>query len=88
VSHDQRTNAYAYASTGAAVVLEEANMTPHVLASECKRITSDKALSASMGEKGAAFSDGDAATLLADEALRIALSHEDDLVPAAETPAA
>jgi UDP-N-acetylglucosamine--N-acetylmuramyl-(pentapeptide) pyrophosphoryl-undecaprenol N-acetylglucosamine transferase len=76
VSHDQRTNAYAYAKTGAAVVLEEANMTPHLLASEAKRILSDKALAASMGEKGAAFSDNDAASVLGEEVLRIALSHE------------
>jgi UDP-N-acetylglucosamine--N-acetylmuramyl-(pentapeptide) pyrophosphoryl-undecaprenol N-acetylglucosamine transferase len=77
VSHDQRTNAYAYAHTGAAVVLEEANLTPHVLASETQRITSDKMLSRSMGEKGATFMPGDGARLIAEEAIRIALSHED-----------
>jgi len=77
VSHDQRTNAYAYAKTGAAVVLEEANMTPHVIASELHRILSDPALAKSMGEKGSAFSPSDAAALIAEEVLRIALSHED-----------
>jgi UDP-N-acetylglucosamine--N-acetylmuramyl-(pentapeptide) pyrophosphoryl-undecaprenol N-acetylglucosamine transferase len=29
VSHDQRSNAYAYARTGAAIVIEEENLTPH-----------------------------------------------------------
>ncbi len=82
VSHDQRTNAYAYAHTGAAVVLEEANLTPHVLVSEAKRISSDKALSQSMGEKGATFMPADAARLIAEEALRIALTHEEEPMPA------
>lgn len=77
LSHDQRANAYAYAHTGAAIVLEEENMTPHVLVSEARHITADKALAASMGAKGAAFMPADAARLIAEEALRIALTHED-----------
>ncbi len=81
LSHDQRTNAYAYAHTGAAEVLEEANMTPHVLVSEAKRITSNHALAQSMGQKGGSFMPGDAARLIAEEALRIALTHEEDPLP-------
>ncbi len=80
VSHDQRTNAYAFAETGAAVVLEEGNLTPHVLASECKRIAGDPVLARLMGERAGAFFDPGAASAIADEALAIALSHE-------ETPA-
>ena len=76
VSHDQRTNAYAYAHTGGAVVLEEANLTPHVLVSEVKRIALNPTLSASMGQKGAGFANPQAGRLIADEALSIALSHE------------
>lgn len=76
ISHDQRTNAYAYAHTGGAIVLEEGNMTPHVLVSEIKRITRDAALSASMAEKGAASASANAARLIAEEALFVALSHE------------
>ena len=38
VSHDQRSNAYAYARTGAAIVIEEENLTPHLLTSEIQRI--------------------------------------------------
>jgi UDP-N-acetylglucosamine--N-acetylmuramyl-(pentapeptide) pyrophosphoryl-undecaprenol N-acetylglucosamine transferase len=78
ISHDQRTNAYAYARTGAAVVLEEANMTPHVLASEAKRISTDAALSAQMAAHGADFATPDAARVIADEILYIGLSHEPD----------
>jgi UDP-N-acetylglucosamine--N-acetylmuramyl-(pentapeptide) pyrophosphoryl-undecaprenol N-acetylglucosamine transferase len=78
ISHDQKTNAYAYARTGAAVVLEEANLTPHVLASEAKRIASDTALAASMSQKGADFANPEAARMLAEEILLIGLSHEPD----------
>jgi UDP-N-acetylglucosamine--N-acetylmuramyl-(pentapeptide) pyrophosphoryl-undecaprenol N-acetylglucosamine transferase len=76
VSHDQRTNAFAYARTGAAVVLEEENLSPHILASEARRITSDAALAAQMGASAAGFTDPDAARIIAGEALAIALSHE------------
>ena len=49
VSHDQRTNAYSYAHTGAAIVLEEENLTPHLFVSEIKRIMSDSELEKRMG---------------------------------------
>ncbi|MDB5265185.1 MAG: UDP-N-acetylglucosamine--N-acetylmuramyl-(pentapeptide) pyrophosphoryl-UDP N-acetylglucosamine [Parcubacteria group bacterium] len=76
VSHDQRTNAYAYAHTGAAVVLEEDNLTPHVLASEAKRIGADPVLRSEMGAKSASFGNADAAQVIADEITRIGLSHQ------------
>ncbi|MFA5744811.1 MAG: UDP-N-acetylglucosamine--N-acetylmuramyl-(pentapeptide) pyrophosphoryl-undecaprenol N-acetylglucosamine transferase [Candidatus Paceibacterota bacterium] len=44
ISHDQRTNAYAFAKTGAAIVIEEKNLTPNLIASEVKRIISDPEL--------------------------------------------
>jgi UDP-N-acetylglucosamine--N-acetylmuramyl-(pentapeptide) pyrophosphoryl-undecaprenol N-acetylglucosamine transferase len=75
VSHDQRTNAYAYAHTGAAIVLEEENMTPHVLLSEVRRLTSDLALARSMGAKGSAFGNPNAAKIIAQELIAIGLSH-------------
>jgi UDP-N-acetylglucosamine--N-acetylmuramyl-(pentapeptide) pyrophosphoryl-undecaprenol N-acetylglucosamine transferase len=75
VSHDQRTNAYAYAHTGAAVVLEEENLTPNILVSEIRRITSDRALSSRMAANGAGFANPNASRLIAEELLRIALSH-------------
>ncbi len=76
ISHDQRTNAYAYAHTGAAVVLEQENMTPHVLSSEIRRITGDTRLATEMSEKTKLFGNENAARLIADELLRIALKHE------------
>lgn len=76
VSHDQKSNAYAYAETGAAVVLEEQNLTPHLLVSEAHRIMGDPTLAKRMGEAAAGFTDPDAARILAREVLAIALSHE------------
>ncbi len=76
VSHDQSTNAYAYARTGAAIVLEEDNLTPHIFAAEIKRILSDHELSLRMGKAAEGFTDPDAARILAREVLAIALSHE------------
>lgn len=76
VSHDQVLNAYAFARTGAATVLEEENLTQHLLVSEIKRIITDEALTKKMGAAGSVFSDPDAANLIATAALSIALSHE------------
>ncbi|MEA2702013.1 MAG: UDP-N-acetylglucosamine--N-acetylmuramyl-(pentapeptide) pyrophosphoryl-undecaprenol [Candidatus Parcubacteria bacterium] len=75
ISHDQRTNAYAYARTGAAVVLEEENMTPHILMSEIKRIT-NPAVANVMSAAAQGFANPDAARLIAEELLRIGLSHQ------------
>jgi UDP-N-acetylglucosamine--N-acetylmuramyl-(pentapeptide) pyrophosphoryl-undecaprenol N-acetylglucosamine transferase len=75
VSHDQRTNAYAYAHTGAAVILEEENLTPNLLASEIRRITGDTGLQQRMAAQGRSFANPQAARLIAEELLRIALSH-------------
>lgn len=76
VSHDQRTNAYAYARTGAAIVIEDENLTPHLLASEIQRIINDPELGKRMALGAVGFTDPDAARILAGEVLAIALSHE------------
>lgn len=76
VSHDQRTNAYAYARTGAAIVLEEENLTPHLFISEIQRLIDDKELLQKMTAAATGFTDPDAARVLANEVLAIALSHE------------
>ncbi len=76
VSHDQRTNAYAYAQTGAAVVIEEENFTSNLLVSEIKRIINDPELAKRMASKSEGFTDKDAARILADELLSISLTHE------------
>jgi len=76
VSHDQRTNAYAYARTGAAIVIEEENLTPHLLVSEIQRIIRDPELAKRMSAASEGFTDPDAARILGREVLAIALAHE------------
>lgn len=76
VSHDQRSNAYAYARTGAAVVIEEENLTPHLIISEAQRILNDKEVAAKMSAAATGFTDPDAGRILASAVLEIALAHE------------
>jgi len=76
VSHDQRTNAYSYARTGAALVLEEGNLTPHLLVSEARRVLNNPELAKRMGASAGGFTDPDAARILASEILALALSHQ------------
>lgn len=76
ISHDQRTNAYAFAKTGAAIVIDEENLNPHILASEIERILHTPELGKRMGAAAEGFTDPDAARVLADEVLTIAVSHE------------
>lgn len=76
ISHDQRTNAYAYAQTGAATVLEEDNLTPHLFVSEIRRIINDPELAKRMAGAAEGFTDPDAARILARAVLALALPHE------------
>lgn len=76
ISHDQRTNAYAYARRGAASVLEEANLSDSLLTSEISRIMDDPALYAHMCEQAKVTLPRDGAEKLATLTLTIADSHE------------
>jgi UDP-N-acetylglucosamine--N-acetylmuramyl-(pentapeptide) pyrophosphoryl-undecaprenol N-acetylglucosamine transferase len=76
ISHDQRSNAYSYAGTGAAIVIEEENLAPHLLVSEIRRILDDPAEKGRMSQSAAGFTDPDAARIIAREVLAIGLSHE------------
>lgn len=76
VSHDQRGNAYAYAKTGAAVVIEEENLAPHLIVSEIERIINNPDLMKQMAAGSKDFTDHDASAVLANEILAIALKHE------------
>src|SRR3989344_825869 len=76
VSHDQRSNAFAYARTGAATVVEEMNLTPNILVSETDRLISDPEARSKMQAAAQAFYKPDAAKLVAEEILKIALEHE------------
>ncbi|MCA9364137.1 UDP-N-acetylglucosamine--N-acetylmuramyl-(pentapeptide) pyrophosphoryl-undecaprenol N-acetylglucosamine transferase [Candidatus Kaiserbacteria bacterium] len=75
VSHDQRTNAYAYARTGAAVVMEERNLQDGLLAAEIGRIMGDQQMYGHMSTAARSFGMRDAAETIAATLVRIAVSH-------------
>ena len=72
----QRKNAFTYARAGAAVVIEEKNLTPHILAAEIHRLMNDKDRQDKMKEGAKQFAHPDAANKIAEELIRIALTHE------------
>ncbi len=76
VSRDQHRNAFNYARTGAGVLLEEANLTPHVLISEIERIMSNPELRQQLALHTQAFAKPDAARKMAEVVLDIVLAHE------------
>lgn len=72
----QRMNAYSYARTGAAVVIEEKNLTSHIIVSEIDRIVGNPVEKEKMQIAAGSFARRDSARLIAQEILSIALSHE------------
>jgi len=72
----QRHNAYAYARSGAATVIEESNLSGAVLMQEIHRIFDQPEALNKMSESAKSFSNPDAAEKIAREVLRIGLSHE------------
>ena len=73
----QRKNAYNYARTGACEVIDEANLTPHLLISEIDKMMNSKEKLDKMKESALAFANPLAAEKIAEEAIIIALSHEE-----------
>ncbi len=71
----QRENAYAYAREGGCVVLEEQNVTPHILLSEIKKILDDPTARQKMSQAAQSFAKIDAAERIADEIIQLALAH-------------
>lgn len=76
VSHDQTSNAYAYAREGGGVVIEEKNLTPSILVFEVERLIKDTAMHERMAQSAKAFGKIDAAEKIARQVLAIAASHE------------
>lgn len=76
ISHDQRTNAFTYARSGGAVVIEEKNLTASVLLFEIDKIITDEKMREDMVKGAKSFARPDAANVIASEILKIALSHE------------
>lgn len=71
----QRENAYNYARIGAAEVVEEANLTPHLLIAEIMRIVNEPERREHMKHAARAFSRIDAARKIAEELIRLG-THE------------
>ena len=72
----QRKNAYNYARTGACEVIDESNLTPHVLIAEIEKMINDKEKLERMRQAALSFANPDAALKIANEAIEIALSHK------------
>jgi UDP-N-acetylglucosamine--N-acetylmuramyl-(pentapeptide) pyrophosphoryl-undecaprenol N-acetylglucosamine transferase len=75
ISHDQRTNAYAYARSGAASVLEEGNLTENLLTAEIQSIMSNADKYWQMQEGAKSFSKPDAAAIIANALISIGIEH-------------
>lgn len=76
VSRDQRKNAFSYARSGAAIVVEEANLTPNLLLSEIERLMSNESKRKEMSKEAKEFAKPKAARKIAEEVVAIALAHE------------
>lgn len=73
----QRKNAYNYARSGGAIVIEEANLTPNILIAEINRLLSDKNLLMQMSVGAKSFVKENASNTIAKEIIQIALKHEE-----------
>ncbi len=71
----QKENAYAFAANGAADVIEEHNLSPHLLQSEIERLLANKDKIKEMSEAAKKFSKPDAAEKIAREIITLALEH-------------
>lgn len=72
----QRKNAYHYAHAGAAIVMEEKNLSTTILVEEIDRVLSDPTLSQNMRDAARKMAHPDAAQKMAKVVLDIALTHE------------
>lgn len=75
VSRDQRTNAYAYARSGAAVVIEEHNLTEHLLIKEIQSIIDNPTTRARMQDAAATWNMPEAAAKVAGILIQIGIEH-------------
>ena len=76
ISHDQRTNAFNYARSGAAVVIEENNISSDIIVSQIDDLINNKPKRDAMAAAAKAFATPDAARKIAQVILDIALAHE------------
>ncbi|MEK7505154.1 MAG: UDP-N-acetylglucosamine--N-acetylmuramyl-(pentapeptide) pyrophosphoryl-undecaprenol N-acetylglucosamine transferase [Patescibacteria group bacterium] len=77
ISHDQRSNAFTYARSGGAVVIEQENLTPSVLLAEIDRLVGDAHLREEMKRGAKSFARPEAGRLIAEALIGLALEHEE-----------
>lgn len=77
ISHDQTSNAYTYARSGGASVIEEKNLTGSILLAEIERLMSSPDLLIEMKQGAKNFARPEAARLIAQKIITLATSHED-----------
>ena len=70
-SDHQRENAFEYAKSGGAVILEQTNLTPHLFLTEISRILDNQELAQKMGEGAKSFSTPEAGQKIAEELLNL-----------------
>lgn len=76
VSHDQTENAFSYARSGGAIVIEQHNLTPHVLVAEIERLMNDASLREKMIAAAKEYARPEASRKLAQILLETAIAHE------------
>lgn len=76
VSHDQTENAFAYARAGAALVIEQRNLTQHVLVAEIERLMGDPVVRERMSAAAKAYARPGAGRKIAEIILETGISHE------------
>jgi UDP-N-acetylglucosamine--N-acetylmuramyl-(pentapeptide) pyrophosphoryl-undecaprenol N-acetylglucosamine transferase len=74
----QRKNAYNYARTGACEVIEEGNLSPHLLSSEIDKLLGSKEKLSQMKESALTFATPTAAEKIAQSAIDLAQSHYEE----------
>lgn len=72
----QRKNAFAYARATGGVVVEEDNLSPHIIMSEVNRLIDDPKLLSEISEQSKEFAKPNAARTIADALLEITVEHE------------
>ena len=70
-NNHQSKNAYEYAKTGAAIVIEEENLHPTIFLTQIKKILSQPEISKSMSEAAKRFSKPEAAKIIAEEIISL-----------------
>lgn len=75
ISHDQRSNAYAYARSGAALVMEEKNLSDNLLRAEIERIMQNGETYDAMATAARGFAKKDAALHITNLITKVSIEH-------------